>query len=175
MTTLNFEGRVLFGWPGWTSERMTIEDAEAKLRAKPWWRYRDDMLLWRVVAQSYSYTIDADTDTYGSSDPQLELHPVDVLKWTPCGATINWPGNGRRKFRWVDLREDAKQFASRTPAEALDQFAAKCRRRIYVLQRKLARAEQELALTQGLAVFPAPSQYSTLRKADDRPHAMATA
>ncbi len=162
MTIFAEEGKVLFGWPGWTSARMTIEEAEAKTRAQPYFHFDDDTLLWRVTAQSYSYTIDADTERYGSTDPQLELHPVRVLKWTPCGATIDWPGAGRRAHKWVDLREDQKQFASRTPAEALEQFSAQCRRRIYVLQRKLARAEQELALTKGRAVFPAPAQYTTL-------------
>lgn len=95
--------------------------------------------LWRVEAVRYSYIADAESERYDVTDPKLELFLVSVRRWTSHGARL-YSG------RWVDLRDGAKQWASRTPAQALDQFALRRERQIYILERQLARARNELAL-----------------------------
>ena len=136
---------VLLGWFG-TGNRLTIDEAEHMTRTAPWLRGETRELLWRVEAQRYSYVVDAETETYATTDPELQLRVYPIIRRTKYGATIahsTYPG-GRKK--WVDLREDAKQWASETPAEAVAQFAERKRRQIYVLKRKLARAEREFNL-----------------------------
>lgn len=97
--------------------------------------------LWRIEAVSYSQCVDPDADRYESTPPRLELFFVSVKRWTPHGATL-WEG------RWTDLRADRKQYASRTVADALEQFRRRRVAQIHILQAQLARAERELALTQ---------------------------
>lgn len=109
-------------------------------------------ILWRVEAVRYSYTVDADREEYGTTDPRLELFGLTVLRYTPHGATLHEMSGCRR--RWVDLRPGAKQYASRTVAEAVEQFASRRRAQIYILRRQLARAERELALTQPCVLAP---------------------
>lgn len=110
--------------------------------------------LFRVEAVSYSQTIDADREEYGSTDPRLEIFPLEVLRWTEHGATLREMSGARN--RWVDLRTDAKQYASRTVAEAVEQFSKRRRAQIYILQRQLRRAERELALTQPQTTWALP-------------------
>lgn len=101
-------------------------------------------VLWRVEAVSYSQCVDPDADRYESSPPRLELFALPVHKWTPHGATLEeWTGARRR---WVRLDDDGKQYASRTPADALEQFRRRRVAQINILQAQLARAERELAL-----------------------------
>jgi hypothetical protein len=105
--------------------------------------------LWRIEAVSYSQCVDPDAERYESTPPRLELFFVSVKRWTPHGATL-WEG------KWCDLRPDRKQYASRTVADALEQFRRRRRAQIHILQRQLARAERELALTEPCRVVPAP-------------------
>lgn len=105
--------------------------------------------LFRVEAVSYSQTIDADREIYGSTDPRLEVFPLQVLRFTEHGATL-YETSGCRN-RWVDLRPGAKQYASRTVKEAVEQFATRRQNQIHILQRQIARAEAELALTAGVS------------------------
>lgn len=93
--------------------------------------------LWRVEAVSYS--VSDGWGGYSSTGPRLELFLRYVTKWTPCGARIEGG-------RWVDLREGRKQWASRTPEEALVQFRARRLAQIHILERQLARARLELEL-----------------------------
>lgn len=120
-----------------------------------WYAGPPPEVLWRVEAVSYSYTVDADREEYGSTDPRLEIFPLEVLRFTEQGATLRETTGARN--RWVDLRPGAKQYASRTVAEAVEQFASRRRAQIYILQRQLARAERELALTQPQVVGVAPA------------------
>lgn len=99
-------------------------------------------LLWRVEAVSYATPVDRyESDEWTSTPPRLELFYCSVKKWTPHGATLY-------EGRWVDLRPDRKQWASRTPAEALAQFAERRRRQIHILERQLRRAKAELHLAE---------------------------
>ena len=102
--------------------------------------------LFRVEAVRYSQYVDPDAERYETTAPRLELFPLQVRKWTQHGATLEEYSGCRR--RWVELRPDAKQYASRTAAEAVEQFAKRRRAQIYILQAQIARAERELALTQ---------------------------
>lgn len=111
--------------------------------------------LFRVEAVSYSYTVDADREEYGTTDPRLEVFALEVLRWTEQGATLRETTGARN--RWVNLQPGAKQYASRTVAEAVEQFASRRRAQIYILQRQLRRAERELALTQPCVVGLAPA------------------
>jgi hypothetical protein len=119
-----------------------LDHAQAKVLA----RTIPGDYLFRVEAVSYSYTVDADREEYGSTDPRLEAFALEVLRFTEHGATLREMSGARN--RWVNLRPGAKQYASRTVAEAVEQFASRRRAQIYILRRQLARAERELALTQ---------------------------
>lgn len=102
-------------------------------------------VLYRVEVVSYSYVVDADRDEYGSTDPRLEMFGYVVHNWTPCGATLahSWSGCKRR---WVDLRPGAKQWASRTAREAVEQLAIRRERQLYILAKQTRRAQRELDL-----------------------------
>lgn len=121
----------------------SISDAATRFLARPW-RTVDTQHLWRVEAVSYSTVIDAEREEYGSTAPRLELFLVSIKHWTPCGARLlSWRSYGPV---WVDLRSGAKQWASRTPEEALRQFELRRRKQINILKRQLLRAERELVL-----------------------------
>lgn len=106
-------------------------------------------VLYRVEAVSYSYVVDADREEYGSTDPRLELFGFIVAKWTPHGATLAHAWSGARR-RWVDLRPGAKQWASRTARDAVEQFAKRRRAQLYILARQTLRAEYDLQLAERL-------------------------
>lgn len=108
-------------------------------------------ILFRVEAVScaaishYACPVSGEGEWY-TTPPRLELFGYDVHKWTEHGATLNHCWSGARR-RWVDLRPGAKQWASRTAREAVEQFALRRKRQLYVLKRQIARAEEELSLT----------------------------
>lgn len=123
----------------------TIEAAETNER-KSWARrflnHPVPDLLWRVEAVRYAgCSLDVNgCENYYTTDSRLELFGIAVKKWTEHGARIEH-GN-----RWVDLRDGAKQWASRTPLAALAQFETRRKAQIYILERQLSRARVELAL-----------------------------
>ena len=127
----------------------SIDTAETMVRQ----RWADQLhdravpdLLFRVEAVRYSgCTLDQfGGENYYVTDSRLELFAFPVTRWTPCGATIVGVA-GRNK--WCDLRPGAKQWASRTPRDALEQLVERRRRQIYILERQMARARSELDLT----------------------------
>ena len=122
----------------WNGETFDFDDAQKACR------HDGDLVLWRVEAVSYSYIVDAEHDEYGSTDPRLEVFSIPVLRWTLHGATLVRRVGVRNQ--WVDLRPNASQWASRTPADALEQFRLRRQRQLYVLRKQIARAERELAL-----------------------------
>ena len=99
-------------------------------------------ILFRVYGQSYAVS-DLDGDWH-STHPVLEVSRHHVLRWTECGATLDEFSGARH--RWVDLRPEAKQWASLTVRQALVEFRQRRERQLYVLKRQLARAEQERSL-----------------------------
>lgn len=115
------------------------------------WKRWSDMegtgVLYRVEAVRYSgCTLTAwDSEEYYTTSPRLEVFGFAVERWTPHGATLRSEWAGCRK-KWVDLRDGANQFASRNLADAVQQFAERRRRQIWVLSRQLSRAEEELVL-----------------------------
>lgn len=114
-------------------------------------------VLWRVEAVSYAVG-----DEYGgwtSTGPRLELFVLPVRKWTPCGARLE-------EGRWVDLQPDRKQYASRTPDEALQQFINRRKAQIRILEKQLARAKRELRLAEP----PKPNGVPELIRAMKGPH-----
>ena len=100
--------------------------------------------LWRCEARSYSYVIDPETERYGSTSPVLEIHWHRVKHWTRTGARL---ANGRLVF--LNKQVTNREWASRTPAEALASFKARRERQIRILSRQLEYAKLELALTEG--------------------------
>lgn len=111
-------------------------------------------LLFRVEAVRYSgcSLTEWGGEEYYTTAPRLEVFCFPVLRWTPYGATLEIVELPGCRNKWVDLRSDAKQFASRTVQEAVDQFAERRRRQLYILARQQSRAEQELALLQPLFI-----------------------
>lgn len=101
-------------------------------------------VLWRCEAKSYSYVIDPETERYGSTSPVLEMHWYRVVRWTRTGARLE---NGKLVF--LNQQITNRQWASRTPAEALAAFKARRERQIRILARQLEYAKLELALTEG--------------------------
>lgn len=110
--------------------------------------YYTDAVGWLLRAQlrRYSYTIDADREEYGTTAPQLELYAFPVVRWTPCGATIRdiW-SRGGTSTRFCDLRDGRKQYASRTAQEAVRQLVGRRRRMIWVLSKKVERAQEDIS------------------------------
>ena len=105
----------------------------------------EDYVLYRIVAQRYSYVIDADREEYGTTAPQLEIRAYRVVKWTEHGATLDVWSGARRK--WVDLRPTrAVQWASRTPEDALEHYRKRKEWRVHYIERDLRKARAELSL-----------------------------
>ncbi len=102
-------------------------------------------VLYRAEAISYSYCLDPEREEYGSTAPQIELVAYAVQRWTEHGVTLRDVMSGSRQ-KWVDLRPGAKQWASRTGREAVEQLKARRQRQLYVLNRQLECAKWELAL-----------------------------
>lgn len=110
-------------------------------------RFYTDLPGWliRVEACRYAYVVNAEYDEWGTTDPRLELFAFPVKRFTEHGATLKniWAG---AKERWVDLRPGAKQWASRTAADAIEQFADRRRRQLWILGKQIERARNELLL-----------------------------
>lgn len=128
----------------------TLADAEAAAIAKHS-HYYTDVPGWliRAEAVSYSYVICADREEYGSTAADIELWAFPVERYTPYGATMADIWSGARK-RWVDLRPNAKQWASRTADEAVQQLMLRRKRQLYVLACQTYRAQYELDLARGV-------------------------
>lgn len=128
----------------------TVDEAEKAAIAKHA-HYYTDPAGWLIRCDAVRYagcSLDANGgENYYTADPALEFFAFPVKRWTPHGATIMeiWSG---AKERWVDLRDDAKQWASRSGKEAVKQLAERRRRQIYILNRKMRRAELDLALAE---------------------------
>lgn len=145
---------VSFHVPGsyaWGTRR-TIEQAEGEIRRQRANDYRDEPvpdLLWRVEAVRYSgCSLDVNGgEDYYVTDPVLELFSFTVKRWTHCGATLNIPTLPGGPNKWVDLRDGMKQWASRTPLDALREFENRRKRQIWILERQLASARKELSLS----------------------------
>lgn len=128
----------------------TLADAEAAAIAKHSHYYTDPPgWLIRAEVVSYSYVIDADREEYGSTAGAIELFAFPVARFTPHGATLKNIWSGARK-RWVDLRPNAKQWASRTADDAVRQLMLRRERQLYVLARQTRRAQYELDLARGV-------------------------
>ena len=124
--------------------------AEAEEAARKSKSYYDPVgWLYRVEAVSYSCCSISEygAEDYYSSAPRLEAFAFPVRRWTEHGATLDHEWSGARR-RWVDLRPLAKQWASRSVAEAIRQLAERRRRQLYILGKQVRRAEEELRLTQ---------------------------
>lgn len=107
-------------------------------------------VLFRVEAVRYAgcTLTEYDTEDYYVTDARLEVFPFAVQRFTEHGATLCYTELAGGRHKWVDLRKDAKQWASRSVTDAVAQFADRRKRQIYILNRQLARAQAELALTQ---------------------------
>lgn len=110
--------------------------------------------LFRAEANRYSYTVDADREEYGITAPSIELFAFPVLRRTPCGATIRdiWGDirAGCSDSRFVNLSGQTKQYASNTAEEAVRELAERRRRQLWVLRKKIARAEEDLTCADAL-------------------------
>lgn len=95
---------------------------------------------WQADGRSWSYTIDAETETYGSY-VKVDLHAWKVYRTTPKGAWI-WYG-GEKKFV---LDGPGKRFAHETPELALQSLVARKKRAISIMQARIREAEEVIAL-----------------------------
>ena len=82
------------------------------------------------------------------TDPCLELFTFNITHNTPKGFMLENQGTVSSNRRWVPDDKYAKQWASRTPEQALDQFRTRRQLQIRILKKQLARAEKELSLTE---------------------------
>lgn len=115
--------------------------------------YYTDVTGWLIRAEANRYsscTLDANgCEDYHTSGPQIELFAFPVLRFTPCGATLKDIWSGTRQ-RWVDLRPGAKQWASRTGREAIEQLLERRRRQVWVISRQIARANDDMLVCEAL-------------------------
>jgi hypothetical protein len=100
-------------------------------------------VLWRCEAKRYSYTIDADRDEYGVTDPRLEMWWWEVDRRTPKGA---WLCTGE-----FQLLTAFKKKYSESEQDALRDFKARKAKQIRILSNQLDRAQHELSLTEPAA------------------------
>lgn len=124
-------------------EEVGLDLADAQRRAEVRWAPWSDVgVLWRVEAVRYSICTPPTRgwEGYLVTALRLEVFGEVVGKWTPFGARL------RYSSKWVDLREGAKQYASRTVAEAVAQFAKRRRRQLYILAGQTRRAQEDAAL-----------------------------
>lgn len=107
--------------------------------------------VYRIEAVCYSgCSIDQNGgENYYLTAPKLELFAFPIVRWTEHGATIAYPAVPGGRDKWVDLRPDAKQWASTTVGGALEEFRKRRERQLYILKRQVGRAERELALCDG--------------------------
>lgn len=115
--------------------------------------YYTDVAGWLIRAEANRYSscvLDVNgCEDYYVSGPQIELFAFPVLRFTPLGATLKdiWSG---AKQRWVNLQPGAKQWASRTGAEAIEQLRERRRRQVWVISRQMRRAETDMAVCDAL-------------------------
>lgn len=107
--------------------------------------------LYRFDAVSYAYCIDPDGDYWGSTPSRLELTLYPVKRWTNTGATLFIWSGARRKH--VNFSHN-KQFACRTPQQALESYRARKTRQIAILKARLRNAEHDLSLAQSSTQSP---------------------
>jgi len=88
----------------------------------------------------------------------LTREEFEVVKTTPCGV---WITDDRFKPRFINLQR-RKQWANKTPEEALEAFKARKRRQIKILFSQLLEAKKALAVAEGtsLAVLQLPESSS---------------
>lgn len=132
------------------SDHRSVEDWEATAR-EHYRRWNGNVdVLYRVEAvryaaiEPYADMVTGDGAWYTTA-PRLELHTFSVAKWTPTGARLSGYCGGSYD-RWTSLEPGRKQWASRTAAEALEQFGNRRRAQVHILKGQLRRAERELAL-----------------------------
>lgn len=121
------------------AQRITDERAAGVL-------YRVEAVSYAAI-QHYADPISGEGEWY-STGPRLELFAFPVQRWTEHGATLFRYSGARPK--WVDLRDGAKQWASRTGVEAVAQFADRRKRQIYIIGKQMQRATRELDLTRSV-------------------------
>ena len=109
--------------------------------------------LYRVYDQRYS-TCSFSTvghEEYGLTDLQLEIEAFPVKKWTPTGATlwkkITLRGEEEGKRHKHVRLGGRKEFASRTPQRAIEQFRGRRLRQIEILKGQIAHAKLCVELT----------------------------
>lgn len=134
------------------AERYAFKQAQLSMWAKP--NGAPTGFLYRVEAVSYSVCVDPDREEYSSTSPALEVNAYSVRNWTAHGATLDIYSGARPK--WVDLRPGAKQWASRTAREAVQQFLNRRNRQIWILDRQRQRAKFEAGLAVSALLGPSP-------------------
>lgn len=110
--------------------------------------------LYRVYDQQYSTCSfpSHGGEEYGVTNPVLEIEAKPIKKWTKCGATLHervrlrYQGNESKRHKFVNLDAD-KQYASRTPMEALDQYRRRKLRQQNILEGQLAHVARCIELT----------------------------
>lgn len=135
-------GRLAYGTK--VDYQTSLADVERILREQHQRAYDQPVeVLFRAEVVRYSRVIDADREEYGVTGGQVEFFAFVVKNWTPLGATLlhEWSGSRRR---WVDLRPNALQWASRTALEALEMLKHRRNRQRYVLNRKLERCDEDI-------------------------------
>lgn len=135
-------GRLAYGTK--VDYQTSLADVEQILREQHQRAYNEPVeVLFRAEVVRYSCVIDADRGEYGVTGGQVEFFAFVVKNRTPLGATLlhEWSGSRRR---WVDLRPNALQWASRTALEALEMLKIRRNRQRYVLSRKLDRCDEDI-------------------------------
>lgn len=108
-------------------------------------------VLWRAEARRYSYIVDADSEIYGVTEPEIELYWYEVKHWTKGGNARLYTGGGKLVYLGKHSGTQ-RQWASRTPQEAIQSLIARRQRQIKILKGQLLYAETELALAERAVV-----------------------
>ena len=113
-------------------------------RAAARWGYTNPDVLYRF--EDITYSVSDEYDNYCSTGPMLELYCYRVHHWTAASNAVlqAWSGTRRRVVRF----DRFKQFACKTPGEALASYKARKgkQRRIYAARYAAAKLAYDLAI-----------------------------
>lgn len=126
----------------WGNNALDKAAEDARTRASRW--YPDDReyhgWAYRVVDNDYSYIVDAEREEYGV-ETKLEIVAFPIIKATGTGFRIRRGGTEEQpETRWVSDSWN-KQWASRTPEEAVRSLIARRKRQARIYESRAKKAK----------------------------------
>jgi hypothetical protein len=130
---------------------------------------------YRVIDNSYAYVVDAEYDEWGSRT-QLEIVAFPVVKVTPTGFRICRGCRGRDEPETRFISEQwTKQWASRTPEDALKSYIARRKRQASIYEGRAAKARSMVREAERLIEEAPVSAFASTEASEALAHPSAEA